>query len=200
MINGGKPTASEVSGVSLFAVDPGETIGWAWCCVGVSELRTHGVVQSLARARSSGRSEAGQLRVDYGSGLAAAAEAAAVRRLVNLMDAMGRLGCEASNGAVPRVSDVVVEDFILRQGTQSRSLLSPVRLTAALVQLMHEDKRAYRYELQSPSDAKSTVTDQRLKSWGLWIAGQDHARDANRHMVLWLRQWCHANGIRIQEA
>lgn len=37
---------------------------------------------------------------------------------------------------------------------------------------------------QQPGDAKKLVTDARLKQLGLYRPGQDHARDAARHLVL----------------
>lgn len=40
---------------------------------------------------------------------------------------------------------------------------------------------------QSAAQAKGVVTDKRLKSWGLWVPGQQHARDAIRHAVTYLR-------------
>jgi hypothetical protein len=41
---------------------------------------------------------------------------------------------------------------------------------------------------QTPSLAKTTVTDKRLKKLGLWVPGRDHERDALRHLVLYMRQ------------
>jgi hypothetical protein len=37
---------------------------------------------------------------------------------------------------------------------------------------------------QTPSAAKKFVPDSQLKRLGLWKPGQDHARDAIRHMIL----------------
>lgn len=39
-------------------------------------------------------------------------------------------------------------------------------------------------ELQSPEDAKSFVTDDKLKKIGWYVSGPDHARDASRHLIL----------------
>lgn len=37
---------------------------------------------------------------------------------------------------------------------------------------------------QSPSEAKSFATDQKLKQYGWWVPGVDHPRDASRHLML----------------
>lgn len=85
---------------------------------------------------------------------------------------------------------VVVEDFILRaeRKEKSRNLLSPVRITAKLETYLWRQNRPM--FLQQPSQAKTTITDERLALWhckaddGL----EDHARDADRHAVLFARR------------
>lgn len=44
------------------------------------------------------------------------------------------------------------------------------------------------YTEVAPSNAKSTVTDERLKRWGWWVEGQPHARDAVRVAYTWARR------------
>jgi hypothetical protein len=39
---------------------------------------------------------------------------------------------------------------------------------------------------QSPSDAKSFMTDEKLRKLGQWTRGSDHARDATRHLARYL--------------
>jgi hypothetical protein len=83
---------------------------------------------------------------------------------------------------------VGMEDFIVRQFNQSYEFLSPVRLTAALdYALWLMGIQSYR---QQPSEAKSTVTDERLKLWGFYekSGAQVHARDADRHCLTFLRK------------
>lgn len=89
------------------------------------------------------------------------------------------------------------EDFVVRQFNASRDFLKPVRLTAALERRWFEDglgepgaglSRVFR---QSPGDAMGAVTNDRLKAWGFWTKGrdgEDHARDATRHMLLHVRK------------
>lgn len=83
---------------------------------------------------------------------------------------------------------VLIEDFILRTAISSREVLSPVRITAKLeYALWVVGKTSSR---QMPSEAKSVATDSRLKSWGFYQreGGLEHARDADRHALTWLRK------------
>lgn len=86
------------------------------------------------------------------------------------------------------VAAVVVEDFTLRQLRMDRELLSPVRITSALGYELWKNGRDY--HVQTPTDAKRICTDDRMKEWGLYEArgGMQHARDADRHAVLFLRR------------
>lgn len=80
------------------------------------------------------------------------------------------------------------EDFIIRQSNQSREFLSPVRIMAAF------DYACWRYGIQpfrqQPSEAKTAITDNRLKLWGLYTPGHEvrHARDADRHVLTFYRK------------
>lgn len=67
--------------------------------------------------------------------------------------------------------------------------LSPVRIGAQL-ELLQEQKQLGDCTLhfQSRSLAFSTATDERLKRWGLWVAGSDHIRAALRHAITALRR------------
>jgi len=87
---------------------------------------------------------------------------------------------------------VLIENFTLRQLRMDPDLLSPVRVTAAIGQKIWETGRDY--HVQSPSDAKNVCTDDRLKDWGLYDSadGMRHARDADRHAILFLRR-CKSN-------
>ena len=101
------------------------------------------------------------------------------------------------------VVTVGCEDFVVRQFNASRDFLKPVRLTAALERMWYEEglgepgalgSQVYR---QSPGDAMSAVTNERLKAWGFWTKGrdgEDHARDATCHMLLHLRRMAKTKG------
>jgi hypothetical protein len=39
---------------------------------------------------------------------------------------------------------------------------------------------------QTPAEAMQFCTDDRQKAWGFWIPGQEHARDATKHGLLYL--------------
>lgn len=83
---------------------------------------------------------------------------------------------------------VGMEDFIIRQYNQDRDFLAPVRIMAGMdYALWKIGIQAFR---QQPSEAKGAVTDQRLKAWGFYKAagGENHARDADRHVLTFLRK------------
>lgn len=104
--------------------------------------------------------------------------------------------------------EVVFEDFVLRRQEMDRTLLAPVRMGGLVLGLMAScphwyvvgdrglgggvygvkafevDLTRVPFSVQQPSQAKSIVTDARLKDWGLWIKGQKHVRDAIRHAVV----------------
>lgn len=82
----------------------------------------------------------------------------------------------------------VYEDFVLAPGHHSseRSGLSPVRVTSLLQGMLVTDQ--INWVAQSPSMAKSTITNDRLRRWDIWTRGMVHGRDATRHAALWCRQ------------
>ncbi|WGH20841.1 RuvC-like resolvase [Gordonia phage Commandaria] len=175
-------------GLSVVAFDPGGTTGWSIMnidprkivdkTVRPHEMVTqwiHGEIDCGARSGQVGNSV---IADGYDLGMTETGEAAGVF----LMERLIRLG-----GGVPRTA-VVIEDFILRTQTQKRDALSPVRLTAALDQLLWEARMAPTPTKQQPSEAKTTVTDERLKQWGFWDSGSRHARDADRHALLFIRK------------
>ena len=67
--------------------------------------------------------------------------------------------------------------------------LSPVRL-GAMLQLLLQQKQLGDSTLtfQSRSMAFSTATDERLKTWKLWVQGSEHVRAACRHTITALRR------------
>jgi hypothetical protein len=81
------------------------------------------------------------------------------------------------------------EDFILRTSNMDRDVLSAVRVTAAAEFGLWMMGRIS-LPRQSPSLAKTTATDERLKAWGLYqrSGGMRHARDADRHAITFYRR------------
>ena len=91
---------------------------------------------------------------------------------------------------------VVMESFILRKFSSDEDLLSPVRLLAKIEYGMWLLDRGF--FKQQPSEAKGVATDDRLKSWGLYKSegGMQHARDADRHGITFLRKCKAKAGLR----
>jgi hypothetical protein len=204
-------------GLSVFCVDPGETTGWAWACVSYKELQSvgDGSLQwselfarlrkerdwPLVKGSGSGSGRLSSARLRYGqvdvyrgalsaSGPAAQvamAEAMTVLDLAVEIDQLHLTSSIVSGGSVGWVTDLVIEDFILRERTKSRSLLAPVRLSAGLVQEVLRNEKLIGLSFLSASDSKGAITDERLRNLGLWVPGQQHARDALRLLALWLR-------------
>ena len=90
---------------------------------------------------------------------------------------------------------MVIEDFELRKLLKSKELLSPVRIGHKISYGLHllnasgpRSERPIRIEWQLPALAMSTATDERLKLWGIHHKGQQHARDAVRHVATFARR------------
>lgn len=169
----------QVGGLSalprVFAVDPGESTGWAciWWDPAVLWDPTQSIVRSHVAWRAGTISNASENE-----------QAAFVLRHL-------RKYGSGSEGAA-----VVLEQFILRKMVSSDPvLLSPVRLNAMLdfslwrgLRVHGGESRRWSASYQSPSDAKNICTDARLKDWLMYAPGPDHARDATRHAALHLRK------------
>lgn len=91
---------------------------------------------------------------------------------------------------------VVVEDYILRHQRKDKDSLSPIRITAKLEfglkfwPGLGGQRNATKVFKQQPALAKTTCTDARLKEWGMYQreGGEEHARDADRHALTFLRR------------
>jgi hypothetical protein len=81
---------------------------------------------------------------------------------------------------------VGAESFDVRRLDRSAAFLSPVRIAHTLDFLFWRRETVMQW--QTPSDAKVTMTDARLKVWNMYTKGPDHQRDATRHCLLWLRK------------
>lgn len=78
------------------------------------------------------------------------------------------------------------ENFRIGKMNQDDEFLSPVRLRSMLE--FHFWQRSRKLWDQSPSDAKTNITDARLQLWNMYVAGPDHQRDARRHCLLWIKR------------
>lgn len=88
-----------------------------------------------------------------------------------------------------QVSVVVMESWRLVPGValRGKATLAPVKLDAMLTYAMHNKWFPIPIMYQSASQGKSVITDQRLKALGMWWRGEEHARDATRHLVTFIR-------------
>jgi hypothetical protein len=208
---------------AVFCVDPGGTSGWCFGLFEVSSSIS--VTRSIEDAVARCHVKFGQVETNpvwtgggsLGSGsftvrsspteslyeLERRAVGELYRRMAGANDWVERhsskcVGSDASSRPVPLagLTHIVCEDFILNRMGSDRALLSPVRLNTGLYNILAsgDSEVDCDWHLQSPSD-KSVVTDEQLKSLDLWFKGQQHARDAARHMVLFLRRLTASVGL-----
>lgn len=84
---------------------------------------------------------------------------------------------------------VVIEDFVITQRTTKMGTANWRRgqeLEFIGVARWWCKTTGVEFVLQTPSQAKSFSTDQKLKTYGWWSKGVDHPRDATRHLMLYL--------------
>jgi hypothetical protein len=165
---------------TIIALDPGGTTGWSLISVHPEALTTPdaSVLENIfvhQHGQVDCGSHRGNLATSLHSGISTDGEFSGVYDIVKLIR---EWPCAA----------VVIEDFVLRQMRMDRELLSPVRITSAIGYQLWKSGRDY--HIQSPSDAKRVCTDDRLKNWQMYdpTGGLQHARDADRHAILFLRK------------
>lgn len=157
----------------MMAVDPGGESGWVR--VGFhsveemdSVVRSVGPARAVRHMGSSGEVSMGTFKSVFGT------EAWAVHEWA----------WEHLHG----VDVLIVEDFILRRGEKSRSLLSPVRLGSMLeYEWRVVMGRSSGVVWSAPSD-KTSVPDRVLVGAGIFQRGRSggHINDALRHLCLYL--------------
>ncbi len=165
---------------SIAAIDPGLSTGCAWACVGRKELKRLGAHGALLSAVEAGRWQGEEINGD--------SDAARVQAILLWLESRHEATYRVTSGYMSAVSHFIVEDFVRREDTTDSSLLAPVRIMEKLFEWVLPDDPLMQVLKQQPSQAKSVVTDDRLKSWGLWMRGSRHVRDANRHIIIALRQ------------
>lgn len=161
---------------TCIGIDPGGTTGW---CV----LRIHKIAMCSPEYRileNVAYWSAGQITGEVNR---------QIDKLVDLVEAWSD-------------AEVVCEDFVLRKYHGGRELLDPVRVISPLAWWLErggrrqwdvvegEDWHPRKLQLQQPALAMTTVTDDRLKAWGVYqlTSGQPHARDALRHALTFARR------------
>ena len=165
---------------AIIAIDPGGTTGWSLITVHPEALiEPQADIFDNIFIHQHGQVDCGMHRGNLDSslhdGISTEGEFSGVYDLVEFIK-------------VWPSAAVVIEDFTLRQMRMDRELLSPVRITSAIGYAMWLDGRDY--HVQSPSDAKRHCSDDRLREWRMYdhSSGLRHARDADRHAILFLRK------------
>lgn len=157
--------------------DPGVTTGWSIHRVPIGLLLREGQVGAMRQTKwSSGQFSPGNT-------------SASVDMYLDL--------ARAAYERIADEEDVFVigrEGFTLRILTTEPSLLEPVKFNAVLDDRLRGS--GWWAETQQPSEAKNTITDARLKLWGVHKPGADHARDAQRHGLLFLRRFAADRRVR----
>jgi len=77
------------------------------------------------------------------------------------------------------ITEVIIEDFISRPGPAVN--LSAPRTIGRIEGWC--DQSGVDYIMQTPSAAKTVVTNDRLRAMGGWKRGEQHSRDALRHLL-----------------
>lgn len=157
--------------------DPGDTTGWAIHRVPIDLLLREGQVGAMRQTKWS----SGQFRPGSTS--------ASVDQFLDL--------CRAAYERLCEEDDVFVmgsEGFILRMLSTEPSLLEPVRFNAVLDDRLRGT--GMWAERQMPAEAMKTITDARLRLWGVYKPGAQHGRDAQRHGLLFLRRFASDRRIR----
>lgn len=189
-----------MSRLIIVSFDPGVTTGWAWHAASKESLLSVGAAASLRDMRKD--VALGDMS-HIGRGLDLGFEFGEIERPTGefcedaVTDSQMGLIRQAFVAYQVDVMDtfvVVTEDFILRNDSRDRDLLAPVRLNAKLEASMRGT--GLHMFLQQPSDAKRTITDERLKRWNVYQAGSDHIKDAQRHGILFMRRWASQPGLR----
>jgi len=165
---------------TVIAIDPGGTTGWSLMQVDPEALcdrsrkvlpgifdHQHGQVDCGVRR--------GNLDTTLHAGISTDGEFAGVYDIAKLCR---EWPCAA----------VVIEDFQLRQMRRDRELLSPVRIGTAIGYTLWIQGRDY--FVQQPADAKNVCSDALLKEAKMYdpYGNLVHARDADRHALLFLRK------------
>lgn len=81
-----------------------------------------------------------------------------------------------------------VESFVMRQFNQDEDFVAPIRIRAGIESRMSMMEGEPVLYSQSPSDALTTFTNDRLTALRMYTPGPDHVNDAKRHTLLWVRK------------
>lgn len=195
----------------IFAVDPGMATGWSALKVPVALLGSLGATRTLVRCRHRHGTirRSGGVQVSGGGGSYSNTDSRHVSDIFQMADAVYEEWCTyekvTKKGKKKVVADpdtkfvFVLEGFDLRESSMDPALLSPVRVNSIFMDRLAVNQAQVRVFFQSSSDAMRTVTDDRLKRWGMYESSSGpHARDADRHATLLLRRFASDRDLRIR--
>lgn len=169
-------------GLVVVSFDPGVTTGWAVHRLDLDSLKAKGFAATIYG--SSSGFATGQIGGDGSD--------AAEFNMVDIMMDIVRAGYVLGDYENGDLFAIVMEDFVLRRPEAARSLLAPVRVYSRfedrLYMVGRETDVRLPYVKQSPADAKNVVSDLRLQRWNVYRPGMEHARDAQRHGILFARK------------
>lgn len=167
----------------MLAIDPGGTTGVAAGYVELEETRRK-TLETMINKKSAEVS---------GNYLSQAAQLDTIFR--NFV-----FTANVENGIPLPNIHIAIENFVLRRSREGGATgdLTSCWVAAAAVAMFHKviavvDEKQYTQvaadsegsiHWQMPSDAKHVANNERLKSYGLWVVGSEHERDAFRHLVL----------------
>lgn len=190
--------ASDLGRLIVVSFDPGVTTGWAWHCASQKSLSTKGTAETLREMRPDVELHTldpcvQDLELGYDFGQIVGDENDIVDEMLGLVrEAWSHWRFDEGSGDVLMI---VTEDFVLREMNSSRALLAPVRINAMFGRELRS--RGLGLIRQSPSDAKSVCTNERLRSWNVYSSSSgEHARDAQRHGILGMRKWAGTPALR----
>jgi len=153
----------------LTVIDPGGTIGWA-----------HFVIDVRAFSRPEHRIL--HWIKDWDHGEFVGAERDTVQRVVSMLN----LTIDPAFGGVSYLmSEVVCEDFELKQLVGGKNLLSPVRINAIIE--WECQKRAIRFNTQM-RHMRTSVTRERLEMFGFGRGFKKDEFAAMQHAIVYMRQ------------
>ncbi|AON97490.1 resolvase [Rhodococcus phage ChewyVIII] len=157
--------------IRVVAFDPGGTTGWSVMETTLEALNDNTVpVHEILTGWWHGQIVCNDEKIDNYEQVA--------------IDAMAEL----ITAQVVDVDDIaiVVESYQIRSKRTDKETISPIRFIAGIEQYVWD---MYRYMAQQGPSEKTGVTDERLETWGLYLRdGQQHARDADRHALLFLKK------------
>jgi hypothetical protein len=82
---------------------------------------------------------------------------------------------------------IVMEKFTITTETAKKSPQPTAMYIIGAVRFLYNKYQDKVVPLQTPADAKSFSTNEKLKAVGLWhVGGEGHAKDALRHALLWM--------------